>query len=71
VVGVGAGVGIGVAVGTGVVVGVAVGAGVVVSVGVGVALGDGGGDPVFWVQDVVGANGAPHVWPYGVQKPVW
>ena len=47
-----------------------VGVGDGVELGVGVSLGDGGGDPVFMVQDVVGGNGAPHVAPYGVQKPV-
>jgi hypothetical protein len=38
--------------------------------GVGVVLGDGGGVPVFEVQESVGAKSAPHVLPYGVQKPV-
>ena len=32
---------------------------------------DGGGVPVFCVQDVVGGNGAPHVCPNGVQNPTW
>ena len=51
--------------------GVGVGAGVGVGSGVGVATGVGGGVPVFDVQYVLGGKGAPHVFPYGVQKPFW
>jgi hypothetical protein len=32
-------------------------------------MGDGGGEPVFEVQYLVGGNGAPHVLPNGVQNP--
>jgi hypothetical protein len=73
-VGVGASVGVGVGASVGVGVGASVGVGVGASVGVGVGVGAGvgvagGGVPVFMVQVVVGGNGAPQVFPYGVQKP--
>jgi hypothetical protein len=52
-----------------------VGLGEGVGLGDGVGLIDGGGVPVFNVQYVVGAKGAPHPYgcdfvTYGVQKPV-
>ncbi len=48
-----------------------VGVGVGVGTGVSVGTAEGGGEPVFDVHVVVGANGAPQVWPNGVQNPVW